>query len=905
MTDCIVTGDFNIAIDKKNAISRKLTDIMDKYALQDIYRLKHPSKKEFPGFTRYPYKGQNGQPTRIDIIFINKKYTNVHFQLSTGSSDHKMITINTRKPKIQIEKIKIRKFATAMLDSPAHLNKLNEITKKIRQGDPETIFDSIVSEMHDYSDKYAKDILHNSNVQIDKILRQTRQMEKDFINLTIQQKNQYKKDMAKLINLIKEKEDKIAKLRGSQFQEFGQTGTRQYLQMIITNSQSQIMTSALIDKDTTTTEPSEIADHIWNYYNNAFQKDESLECTKTFFQNPIFQNMKNIFQNCNYLETPITNKETIIGAEKLNTNSVPGIDGITAAMLKCMINADTQKVTNYLNHLLKEGSPKAYQILYKILKKPGKKDEDYEKIENYRPIALMAMAVRLLDKIILNRITKAVQEKQLETFENNIAYKKGLDPRDIIAMILDTLDLIKKSKNDKTCIISIDFSKAFDSLSHTYIIDYLTFLGIPKNLLQFLKNKFQMTTGILKDYMSLKGAFDIKKGILQGSALSGYLFILCLNPLLHMIEKEPKITPFEINTNMLGLKENITLSLPKTSGFADDVNLITQLDFHNNSSPQMDEIIQTLKKFNRVSGLDINLIKTFAFSSYESQTLNQLQTSYKIKNKSNEIIRILGHHFIPYQHIDSIPQLNKITASLARETLLLNKVPLQGRYIITNCFLTSKINYHITQLNNIYKKDIVKIQRIINNYIQAPFTGKAKHQTFLKGGAQVPSIDILLSTGKIISYKSYMHSNHMHKNNIRELIDKFGFKLEHMINSGHKMQNLLLCLLDSLGLERLKTICKKAFQIIKENNPTELPLFGSRLDNTLAKNPKATKKLRVKTEEFSTRNPIFKAFAPITDIRQTFEVNSVNFFKYGIQTIATPTTDINGEYTILSHKNLN
>ena len=45
LADVVVTGDFNIQRDKNNYISRKLTDIMDKYSLIDAYRFKNPDKK--------------------------------------------------------------------------------------------------------------------------------------------------------------------------------------------------------------------------------------------------------------------------------------------------------------------------------------------------------------------------------------------------------------------------------------------------------------------------------------------------------------------------------------------------------------------------------------------------------------------------------------------------------------------------------------------------------------------------------------------------------------------------------------------------------------------------------------------------------------------------------------------
>ena len=54
----------------------------------------------------------------------------------------------------------------------------------------------------------------------------------------------------------------------------------------------------------------------------------------------------------------------------------------------------------------------------------------------------MAMATRLLDKILLNRVSKILEEIKIPSFEHNIAYKKKLSPQDILALVLDTLDLI-------------------------------------------------------------------------------------------------------------------------------------------------------------------------------------------------------------------------------------------------------------------------------------------------------------------------------------------------------------------------------------------------------------------------------------------------------------------------------
>ena len=99
----------------------------------------------------------------------------------------------------------------------------------------------------------------------------------------------------------------------------------------------------------------------------------------------------------------------------------------------------------------------------------------------------------------------------------------------------------------------------------------------------------------------------------------------------------------------------------------------------------------------------------------------------------------------------------------------------------------------------------------------------------------------------------------------------------HILNSGIKQHNLSIFLLENLGLKRLKIIFKQIFQIIRDSNPKQIPLFGSLWDTTMPTKPTAIGKLKIKPNEFSTINPIYSNIANISDIRQTFEVNSAVF----------------------------
>ena len=184
----------------------------------------------------------------------------------------------------------------------------------------------------------------------------------------------------------------------------------------------------------------------------------------------------------------------------------------------------------------------------------------------------MNMGVHLLDKILWNRISPIIENANIPTFKNNLAYKKKKSPQDILSLILDTLDIIKKHKINNAIVMSIDFSKAFDSLDHEYIIEFLSYVGFPDRFTGFLKTRFQCTEGILKDYQTNKPPFKITRGIPQGSALSGFLFTLCISTLLHQIEQNKLIQGIQVDLRKI--KPDLTLRLPKLGAFADDLNII-------------------------------------------------------------------------------------------------------------------------------------------------------------------------------------------------------------------------------------------------------------------------------------------------------------------------------------------
>ena len=413
------------------------------------------------------------------------------------------------------------------------------------------------------------------------------------------------------------------------------------------------------------------------------------------------------------------------------------------------------------------------------------------------------------------------------------------------------------------------------------------------------------TKGTLKDYLvdQINFYFQISKGIPQGSALSGFIFILCLTPLLHMINASKKIKPIEIEFQYMNYP-NEKLTFPKISAFADDVNILATITKQGELVPEIDELKDIFNEFKQLSSLSVNLDKTFSFSSIKNEVLDFIETNYMIKNETKSQIRMLGHVFKPIDHLNSKPILSKIEQSIIAATTGLKKVPTQGRYILTSMFLSSQINYHIYQVNNIYKRETDNTQQIINRFIKAPFTARAKYKAINKGGAEVPNVLNIIGAGKVVSFKSYMPSKYCYKTNLRSLLNNMGFQLMDQLNAGIKINNMFLNLLDKIGLTRLKIIAKETFRIINLTRPNHIPVLGNEADPNLPKNPKSVRSLKYKKDEFAGRNPIY---SPLTQIRDLRHIVKNKFGLYTRYKIKIPTNDMNKigeELAIIPHRDL-
>ncbi|XP_048605541.1 uncharacterized protein LOC106393034 [Brassica napus] len=294
------------------------------------------------------------------------------------------------------------------------------------------------------------------------------------------------------------------------------------------------------------------------------------------------------------LDREVTNEEVREAVFSIKPSSAPGPDGMTGLFFQKYWGTIGEQVT--------------------------KEIEDPVIMADLRPISLCSVLYKIISKIIVSRM-KPLMEDIVSPTQSAFVEERLISDNILIAHeIIHALRTNERVSKDFMAIKS-DMSKAYDRVEWNYLRALLKALGFEdawSEKILFCVSTVKYST-LINDQPF--GCIQPERGIRQGDPLSPFLFVMCTEGLIHLLEKAVQ------EGKIQGIQFTLEGPMIHHMLFADDSLLICRA-----SAEQATELVKILKIYERATGQKLNLEKSaITFGSKVTETVKaSIQTITEI-----------------------------------------------------------------------------------------------------------------------------------------------------------------------------------------------------------------------------------------------------------------------------------
>ena len=296
---------------------------------------------------------------------------------------------------------------------------------------------------------------------------------------------------------------------------------------------------------------------------------------------------------------------------KLLKPSSPGWDSISADVVKVTRKSFIVPLTHIMNMSLTTGIFPSELKIARVI--PILKAGDPMQFSNYRPVSVLPLFSKILERLMYNRVIAFINKHKL-LYAFQFGFREGYSTDLAMLYLVDKIsDAIESG--DYVLGLFLDFTKAFDTVNHKILLQKLDYYGIRGTALKW----FDSYISKREQYVDFEGVSSTKKfiscGVPQGSILGPLLFLLYINDIANV--------------------SSLLFSLL----FADDSNMFLSGKDPNELIRIMNtEIDKTIKWLN-INKLTLNVKKTHYMIFRKTKNKLQLTESLAINGETIGMVK--------------------------------------------------------------------------------------------------------------------------------------------------------------------------------------------------------------------------------------------------------------------------